>query len=174
MTSSNPNYLPMAPSPTTITLGLGLQHRNIQPIAPPTDIMIYFSPSWHIDHLVHSPEMLLALYSPVMNYLLSSWPVSLLSGCSVWTLCLDRSQKQLAENKSRTKTKPESHPPCPGWAGGPAHSASGSFSTWWGRRRRAPSRHRLSQVPNAKAGRQARRGRRGSRSPGPRGWPTWG
>ena len=55
-----------------------------------------------------------------------------------------------------------------------ALSARGPFSTWWGRRRGPPFGHGPSWVPSAQARRQARRGRWGSRTPGPRGWPTWG
>lgn len=55
-----------------------------------------------------------------------------------------------------------------------ARSARGPFSTWWGRRRGPPFGHGPSWIPGAQARRQARRGRRGSRTPGPRGWPTWG
>lgn len=82
-------------------------------------------------------------------------------------------KKQLVENKSRTKTKPESHPPCPGRQFCPLSARVFQY-TWWGRRRGAPSGHGPSQVPSDQPRRQARRGRRGSRSPGPRGWPTWG
>lgn len=52
MTSSNPNYPPKAMPPYTVLLGvkgfnMGVWgHTNIQPTTPPTEIMIYFFPSW--------------------------------------------------------------------------------------------------------------------------------